>query len=196
MSRSLFQVDVQILHGILVIHIYRDIYVHAANGVDDIDESVQIQHGCVVDLNAQILLQNPGKLTGRYRNGICLAFVIRPIHVGGKLDVELILVGITRVIGIAGQLHNRDLTRFHIIIDQHNHVRQAGRTIVTDQKEIVHFLPRHVGRGGRGGDIGKIARIRVVRHVPCARRIHRIRRKGGILVRAGDRFIQPHKRGR
>ena len=53
----LLQVDIQSLLRVGIIHSLRHIELHTAENIHNIDQSIEIEHRCMMDIDAQILLQ-------------------------------------------------------------------------------------------------------------------------------------------
>ena len=153
---ALLHVDAQVLTGIVIVHINRDVEVDTAHGVNEFDEHLHVKERITVDPVAENLLR-----TADERLHAVLAVV---------LGRGVILV---HLFGPVGHIHScvtRDADKFQRLIlrvehtDEHR-VRQAGRAVLARDKERVAPLLAAVGT-----DIHTVVRIAVAQAAGQTRR--------------------------
>ena len=127
--------DVQVLGGVVVVHLHRDVELHAAHGVHQFHEPVQVDADVEVD-------GIPHQL-GHHRLEVVDAIV------EGGVDFREALVH-QRVPGDGEHAH---LLVGHVVGHQHDGVGVAADLVRAGQEEGVHLLPPGVVPGLHAGDV-------------------------------------------
>ena len=129
---ALLDMDAQILTGVVIVHIDRDVEVDAAHGVNELDEHLHVKERITVDPVAENLLRAADE-----RLHAVLAVV---------LGRGVVLV---HLLGLVGHVHGRiarDADKLQRLILRVEHtdkygVRQAGRAVLAgDEERVAPFL--------------------------------------------------------
>ena len=137
---ALFLMDVEILRGVVVIHIPRHIKVHAAHGVHDLAHGIPFHHHLVVRLKAHQL----GNLLIEVLNAL-LSFTVIIINRVDAFDIPRNIHH-----GIPGDGHDRSLLVGHIIACQEHGIRIPAAAGIPAQNQdgvIIFALPLTLGPG-------------------------------------------------
>ena len=156
--------DVEVLRRVVIVHVDGDVVVHAADGVHQLDEGVEVHDGVAVYLEAQDVLET----------------VHQPVNtVAAAVDVRC--VERVDLLDRPGDVHHRvardadDLYLVVLRVDAaaHHGVGVVADLVQADDEEGVHIL---VERGGRAG-------VGVLRGLRRFRGRERLRRGGHALGR-------------
>ena len=129
---ALLDMDAQILTGVVIVHIDRDVKINAAHGVNELDEHLHVKERITVDPVAENLLRAADERLHAV-----------PAVVFGR---GIVLV---HLLGLVGHVHGRiarDADKLQRLILRVEHtdkygVRQAGRAVLAgDEERVAPFL--------------------------------------------------------
>ena len=131
MVRALLEVDVEILVGVVIVHIHRDVKIYAANGVDQLHKGPQIHGDIVVHRDAQ----QAGDLRLGLADAAVVVGIVQLLHRPGHVQQ-----------GVAGQADHVD--RLLIRIQRHQQIGVAAAVLVVQaaQEDCIIVLLALTGR--------------------------------------------------
>ena len=134
MLLSLFQMDVQTLNRIVIVHIIGYIELHAAQSLYDLHKTIKVHGQEIVDRQTGQLFDLPDQLL----LGLLVLAVLYVLNSHAHGGVELLLISAQGDLGIPGQRENVDAVGIAVIGEQHNGIAPQALLVHANDQKVDH----------------------------------------------------------
>ena len=176
MLRPLLQVDIQILRGVLIVHVLRHVKVDAADKVNGLLERLQIDEHIAVDRKAEQAVQARGKPFHAVRTAARVNRV--DLHKSPAPGRDR---------GIARDRQKRDRVRVRIQMGDDDGVGAVAIAVGAADENVIHAVAQRLGLLGGHVLLRLLLRLKLLRCDWNGGRLRRFFLGGRLRLRLGER---------